>query len=152
MPLGAAVSADRPCTSAGSSIRDADLPAFEVAFLPTDRHVGQMRHITATCLRNWGLADLTDSATLVVSELVTNAVRYGKGHPIGLRVSTGADELRIEVVDGSTRRPRLQEADDDAENGRGLALVAALAREWGVSRDGMTTWCALDLPPSEGAL
>ncbi|MEV0478676.1 ATP-binding protein [Streptomyces prunicolor] len=119
---------------------------FEAAFLPAERRIGQMRRITRAQLRHWDLAMLTDAATLVVSELVTNAIKHGKGHPVGLRVRHSAYELRIEVTDGTPTPARLRSADVTDENGRGLLLVAALAKEWGVSTDGTMTWCSLAIP------
>ncbi|MCP9957428.1 MULTISPECIES: ATP-binding protein [Streptomyces] len=126
-----------PTTAAG--------PGFVVSFTPSERRVGHMRRITAAYLRHRGCAALTDDAVLVVSELVTNAVQHGKGE-VGLRISASAGELCIEVSDGSTTPARLRSAGEDAEDGRGLLLVAALARTWGVSDDGTTTWCTLALP------
>lgn len=103
---------------------------FEVLFLPAEHRVGQMRDITAIYLRQWSLAPVVEDAVLVVSELVTNAVRHGTG-AVGLRVSAGAEELRIEVHDGSTVPARLRAAGEEEESGRGLFLVDALARAWG---------------------
>lgn len=119
---------------------------FEVNFLPTDLRVGQMRRITLAQLSVWGLTALCDAAMLVVSELVTNAVRHGRGDSVGLRVKTADGELRIEVTDGNPAPARLREAGEAAENGRGLFLVAAVAKKWGVSPDGRTTWCSLAIP------
>ncbi|MFF8022255.1 ATP-binding protein [Streptomyces sp. NPDC007896] len=119
---------------------------FEADFPPDECRVGQMRRITRAQLRHWDLAMLTDAATLVVSELVTNAIKHGKGQPVQLRVRHSAYELRIEVTDGTPTPARLRSASVADENGRGLLLVAALAKEWGVSRDGKTTWCSLAIP------
>jgi serine/threonine-protein kinase RsbW len=119
---------------------------FEVDFLPAHHRAGQMRRIMRAQLRHWDLTSLTDNATLAVSELVTNAVRHGKGKPVGLRVRCSGDELRIEVTDGSPTRARMRSADAADENGRGLFLVSAVSKEWGVSPDGTMTWCSLAMP------
>ncbi|MEV1081949.1 ATP-binding protein [Streptomyces sp. NPDC050211] len=119
---------------------------FEVDFLPAEIRTGQMRQITRAQLSQWDLTMLTDDATLVVSELVTNAIKHGKGRPVGLRVRRSACELRIEVTDGTPTPARLRSADLADENGRGLLLVAAVAKEWGVSPDGTMTWCSLAIP------
>jgi anti-sigma regulatory factor (Ser/Thr protein kinase) len=119
---------------------------FEVDFLPAEHRIGQMRRITRAQLRHWDLTALTDDATLTVSELVANAIKHGKGQPVGLRVRRSAYELRIEVTDGTPTPARLRSADVADENGRGLFLVAALAKEWGVSPDGTMTWCSLAIP------
>ncbi|MEV8543660.1 ATP-binding protein [Streptomyces sp. NPDC051572] len=120
--------------------------SFKVDFLPAEIRAGQMRQITRDRLGQWDLTTLTDDATLVVSELVTNAVKHGRGRPVGLRVRRLAHELRIEVTDGTPTPARLRSAGLDDENGRGLLLVAAVADKWGVSRDGTMTWCSLTIP------
>ncbi|WP_256255799.1 ATP-binding protein [Streptomyces sp. MUSC 14] len=102
-----------------------------------------MRRITSAHLRLWDLSTLSEAATLAVSELVTNAVRHGQGCSVGLRVMSSEGELRIEVTDGNPTAAQLRESGETAENGRGLLLVAALAKEWGVSPDGTMTWCSL---------
>jgi len=119
---------------------------FEVAFLPAERRVGQMRRIIRAQLRHWDLTELADDAMLVLSELVTNAIRHAGGSPVGLRVRHSARELRIEVTDGTPIPPRPRSAGVTDENGRGLFLVAAFAQEWGVSPDGTMTWCSLAIP------
>lgn len=92
------------------------------------------------------LGALADDAELVVTELVTNAVRHG-GPGVDLwvrRLSAGG--LRLEVVDGrSGAPPTVQRPDDDAEGGRGLLIVQALARRWGTERlaAGKQVWCEL---------
>ncbi|WP_411143112.1 ATP-binding protein [Streptomyces sp. x-80] len=120
--------------------------AFEVHFLPAACRVRHMRQITAAHLRLWHLTALVDTATLAVSELVTNSIRHGEGHPVGLRVTCSAHELRIAVTDGCPTPARLRSADDTAESGRGLLLIAFFTKDWGVSPDGLTTWCAFAIP------
>jgi len=87
---------------------------------------------------------LVADAELVVSELVTNALLHA-GPPVTLRVEVDGDLVRIEVGDGSRRAPLRALSRPEAMTGRGLALVAALAREWGVepSGDGKVVWCEL---------
>ncbi|ELS55768.1 hypothetical protein STVIR_3113 [Streptomyces viridochromogenes Tue57] len=132
------------CVAAGWDQAGED--GFEVDFLPAEHRIGQMRRITRAQLHDWDLTTLTDDATLAVSELVTNAIKHGKGQPVGLRVRRSAHELRIEVTDGTPTPARLRSAGVADENGRGLFLVAALARKWGVSKDGTTTWCIFRIP------
>ncbi|MFJ3623383.1 SpoIIE family protein phosphatase [Streptomyces iakyrus] len=81
-------------------------------------------------LRTWGLEELAFTTELIVSELVTNAIRYGIG-PIRLRVLRDGDSLICEVADGSSTSPHLRRAAITDEGGRGLFLVARFARRWG---------------------
>lgn len=125
---------------------------------PTDAR----RH-TAGLLETWGLFGVTDTATLVVSELTTNAVRAtaalstnGTYEPpvIALRLSCISRILLIEVWDPSPHAPRRREVGDDAEDGRGLMIIEALADRWGYYRrpaaGGKVTWCQIALPEAVG--
>ena len=105
------------------------------------------REFTRQVLGDWGLGHLLDVATLLVSELVTNALRYAQ-EPVGLRLLR-LDALCCEVVDGDSRLPRMREADAWDEGGRGLQLVARLARRWGTrpTPEGKAVWFELPLTP-----
>ncbi|MEU1280917.1 SpoIIE family protein phosphatase [Streptomyces sp. NPDC005805] len=95
----------------------------------------------------WGLTeDATDSAELVVSELVTNAVRYGTA-PLTLRLLRSGSALTCEVHDGSQVAPHLRHARTVDEGGRGLFIVSQLATRWGTrySPDGKTIWAEVVL-------
>ncbi|MFF6880756.1 SpoIIE family protein phosphatase [Streptomyces sp. NPDC012474] len=81
-------------------------------------------------LRTWGLEELVFTTELIVSELVTNAIRYGI-EPVRLRVLRDGDSLICEVADGSSTSPHLRRAAITDEGGRGLFLVARFARRWG---------------------
>jgi anti-sigma regulatory factor (Ser/Thr protein kinase) len=70
-------------------------------------------------------------ATLLTSELVTNAIRYETGEHVLLVVSCSGDQFRVDVHDTSPLRPVLVDASTDAEMGRGLMLVATLSSDWG---------------------
>jgi anti-sigma regulatory factor (Ser/Thr protein kinase) len=113
---------------------------------PAGQWVGRLRRISTAKLRVWGLVPIMEDAKLLVSELVTNALRYGAGEEIEFRLVITVKGLLIAVNDGSDRRPALSVAGADSESGRGLLLVAAFAEDWGVSPDGKTTWCTLNLP------
>lgn len=91
---------------------------------------------------------MTFLAELVVSELVTNAIRYGAG-PIQLRL-IWHDTLICEVSDSSNTAPHLRRARTFDEGGRGLFIVAQLAERWGTRQqsDGKTIWAELALRPS----
>jgi serine phosphatase RsbU (regulator of sigma subunit)/anti-sigma regulatory factor (Ser/Thr protein kinase) len=99
-------------------------------------------------LKRWGLGELIPSAELLVSELVTNAVRYAQGQ-IGLRLVLEGG-LVIEVNDDSAALPRLRHPDDQDERGRGLQVVSQIAQRWGARRavSGKVVWCELPLPHS----
>jgi len=99
-------------------------------------------------LRRWGLAELVPTAELLVSELVTNAVRYAQGK-IGLRLIL-EQGLVCEVLDESAALPRLRHPDDSDERGRGLQVVSQLAQRWGARRAaaGKVVWCELPVPLS----
>jgi anti-sigma regulatory factor (Ser/Thr protein kinase) len=77
--------------------------------------------------------DAVVTATLLTSELITNALRHGTGE-ITIRVTRSAHEVRIAVADGSKHDPLARTAGHDDEGGRGLAIVDALASSWGVER------------------
>lgn len=87
------------------------------------------RGVVRALLPSWGLNGLVDPAELVVSELVTNAIRYGSP-PVGVRLLRGRC-LVCEVSDGSGTSPRLRRAATTDEGGRGLFLVAQFAQRWG---------------------
>ncbi|MFE6737540.1 ATP-binding protein [Streptomyces tubercidicus] len=120
--------------------------AFEVATAPDPLHVSGVRHDTAAVLRRWAVPpSLAYDVVLVVSELVSNAVEHGLGG-VSLRVRRADGELCIEVSDDNPAPARLRAAGDYDVSGRGLFLVAVLARDWGVSTDGKTTWATFRLP------
>ena len=82
-----------------------------------------------------------ESVLLVVSELVTNAVRHARTD-ITVRLRCSEDRILVEVGDHDSRLPRLAGDAPDRESGRGLHMVAALAHRWGVrpGRTGKTVW------------
>lgn len=109
--------------------------------------VRHARSLIRDPLKGWGLEDLIDSSELLVSELVTNAIRYANGE-ILLRLILEPDYLTCEVHDSSPALPRVLQADKDAENGRGLHVVSLMASRWGVRRTpgGKVVWCEQQVP------
>ncbi|MEV7394831.1 MULTISPECIES: SpoIIE family protein phosphatase [unclassified Streptomyces] len=109
--------------------------------IPADpAEVSRARAVVLDKLEEWGLSEQTFVTELIVSELVTNAIRYGGG-PIGLRLIR--DHVLIcEVWDGSSTSPRFRRARTTDEGGRGLFLVAQLANRWGTryTADGKVIW------------
>ncbi|MFE2992427.1 SpoIIE family protein phosphatase [Streptomyces sp. NPDC059262] len=94
----------------------------------------------------WGLGELAMTTELIVSELVTNAIRYAEP-PIRLRLLRDA-RLTCEVADGSSTAPRLRHARSMDEGGRGLFLVAQLAHRWGAryTAGGKIIWAEQEIP------
>jgi anti-sigma regulatory factor (Ser/Thr protein kinase) len=105
----------------------------EVRLPPHPASVGRARRYVAEQLAAFGLPALGETAALVVSELVTNAVIHARTD-ITLRVLPVANGGRVEVGDGSTTMPGLRLAGAHSDAGRGLTLVEHFAREWGVER------------------
>jgi len=110
--------------------------------LPADpRAAGRARRLTAEILTAWGRTETIEVAQLLVSEVVTNAVRFaGARSALCVTVSAHDGRVRVAVDDGSSLRPVLKPAHDDDETGRGMHLVAALATQWGV----------VETPPDQG--
>ncbi|WRQ81434.1 SpoIIE family protein phosphatase [Streptomyces sp. MUM 178J] len=108
--------------------------------------VGQARSLTTEQLDAWDLEDLAFTAELIVSELVTNAIRHASG-PVSLRLIRDVN-LIFEVSDGSHTSPHLRRAHTNDEGGRGLFLVAQFAQRWGTryTTDGKTIWAEQLLP------
>ncbi|QXE34932.1 serine/threonine-protein phosphatase [Streptomyces sp. GMY02] len=110
---------------------------------PEDAAPGRARRLARRALARWDLEDLSDSVELLISEVVTNAVRYAE-RPVTLRLLR-TDVLRCEVGDDSPQLPRQRRARDTDEGGRGLFLVNRLARRWGATRlsTGKVVWFEL---------
>ncbi|MBB5797298.1 SpoIIE family protein phosphatase [Streptomyces caelestis] len=116
------------------------------------RSVGRAREYARAQLLSWDMEPLVDTTELLVSELVTNALRYGEGE-IRLRLLLDRT-LVCEVWDSGLVQPRRRRARDTDEGGRGLQLVGLLSAAWGSRRTprGKTVWFELPLPGGETAL
>jgi anti-sigma regulatory factor (Ser/Thr protein kinase) len=133
--------------------RTRGLPSSKVATwdIPADPAlVAAIRKQAVKQVEHWGLEEATFTAELVVSELVTNAIRYG-ARPIRLRLIHGASTLICEVSDTSHTAPHLRRARTFDEGGRGLLLVAQLTQRWGTRHtpEGKTIWAELALLEQE---
>ncbi len=115
---------------------------------PRAESVREARRLVRESLTRWELLELEDSVELLVSEVVTNAVRYAE-RPVSVRLLR-TDALRCEVGDDVPQLPRLRQAGPADEGGRGLYLVQRLAREWGATRlsTGKLVWFEMALPTS----
>lgn len=136
---------------------DTDGDSAEWSFPAVPGAVRTARHAVHEALSCWGLdAALGDVTVLLVSELVTNSMRYTAG-PIGVRLVRPRPDgegpaahpgLLVEVSDPLPDPPTERMAGPDDEGGRGLQLVACSARRWGTRRgkSGKTVWFELALP------
>lgn len=154
---------------------DCGIDASTLAALPLCPRPGSAkiaRDFATSVLRTWGLHELLPDVRLVVTELVTNAIRHGlpagpadaaaeaapplapgesplapgESAPIRLAMHREGSRLRCEVVDPSTVMPVRLNPDENAEIGRGLHLVAALSREWGatlLAEGGKCVWAIM---------
>ncbi|MFC8147058.1 SpoIIE family protein phosphatase [Streptomyces paradoxus] len=116
------------------------------------RSVGRAREYARVQLLAWDMEPLVDTTELLVSELVTNALRYGEGE-IRLRLLLDRT-LVCEVWDSGLVQPRRRRARDTDEGGRGLQLVGLLSAAWGSRRTprGKTVWFELPLPGGDTSL
>ena len=116
--------------------------------LPTASHAVRLaRQTTRDSLATWRLASLEETAVLLVSELVTNAVRHARGsNAITLELEASQSRLRIEVTDTDPRWPQPRTPAGFDESGFGFVLVDALAGKWGVreTATGKAVWAEVD--------
>ncbi|MFI2409806.1 ATP-binding protein [Streptomyces sp. NPDC018947] len=119
---------------------------YRMCFTAGAHSAGHVRRIVRSHLAEWDLAALTDAVELGVTELLANVVRHVPGRRCTMLLLRQADRggVRVEVRDDSPRLPRLAgEVSDDAEGGRGLVLLEAVADTWGVGPGpggGKTVW------------
>ena len=121
-------------------------PAQRLACIPPGRAA------LRTTAHTWGITSPTlDDLLTIATELITNAIQHAPPATIHatLRLAPAGDRARIEVTDTGSRLPRpgARPGDQDAERGRGLLMIAALADRWGVSpaAAGKTVWAELAL-------
>ncbi|MFG3344296.1 SpoIIE family protein phosphatase [Streptomyces sp. NPDC048018] len=122
---------------------------WDVPFDPSE--VGTLRSLAAGQLDEWGLEELAFSTELILSELITNAIRYGAA-PVRVRLLRDRT-LTCEVWDGSSTAPHLRYAATMDEGGRGLFLVAQVSEHWGTryTPEGKVIWAEQNLPPDDAA-
>jgi anti-sigma regulatory factor (Ser/Thr protein kinase) len=105
---------------------------------------GAARRLVTEAVRDAGAPSLAETAQLLVSEVVTNAVLHATGH-VRVEVSCLGGRLRVRVGDDSSALPERRNHAEDATTGRGLVLIEALSSAWGVEvdGDGKTVWFEL---------
>jgi anti-sigma regulatory factor (Ser/Thr protein kinase) len=124
-----------PRRASRTSIR---LPAGETG-------LSMARQFAASVAQAAGWDDHIDDVAMLISELATNAILHGQ-RPIAITVETSADRVRVEVMDAAPSMPVELDAGPELESGRGLAIVAALAHDWGAERlpgSGKVVWAEL---------
>ncbi|HEV2375018.1 MAG TPA: ATP-binding protein [Streptosporangiaceae bacterium] len=127
---------------------------------PHSAEVRRSRRWTAHLLESWGLTEVVDSATLVVSELVTNAIAAtvasngaesaASSHDVVLNLHCDGETLLVEVCDQCAGAlPQTRQSLPEDEGGRGLQVVAALCLRWGFREapSGKVVWCELAAHP-----
>ncbi|WP_079152051.1 ATP-binding SpoIIE family protein phosphatase [Streptomyces sp. RTd22] len=147
--VGAVGPRDRDDDIALLAARFDGIPSYNVAYWfldPKPQTAGRARRLTRRTLHRWHLDSLLEPTELMVSEVVTNAVRYAS-RPVTLRLLR-TDVLRCEVGDDSPFVPRMLHARPGDEGGRGLFLVNQLSRRWGATRlsTGKLVWFEQQLP------
>ena len=120
------------------------LQTFEMVFEPDRQNASRARKFAVEYSASIGSDDTTDLLELLVSELVTNAILHA-GTDFKLRVTYDDGLLRVEVCDTSAAKARPRHYGTGSTTGRGLALIEALATEWGVDTDvhGKSVWFTL---------
>jgi anti-sigma regulatory factor (Ser/Thr protein kinase) len=111
---------------------------------------GAARHAARALLHAWEALQRRDDVELVLTEIITNAVRHAELTPtVDVEITLKAGHLlRLTVADGSSLKPTIGALAEDQESGRGMQLVAAVADRWGVDEHpgGKIVWIELDLP------
>ena len=134
--------------AAGAAAEEQEASRVEQVVLPSaPRSAGLARQHAREVLASWGLEPLADTAVLLVSELVGNAVQHARhgGSELRLQMIDTGPQLRIEVSDADPRPPRFPWRSGPEGSGFGLVLVDALAAKWGVDQaaTGKTVWAEL---------
>jgi hypothetical protein len=108
-------------------------PSLSVSLTAGPAAPAEARRYVRSAIRSWGVSADPDTAMLLTSELVTNAIMHTSG-PVRLFVTCSCGHLRVYVHDGSRDWAVPDVVSPDAEYGRGLMLVAGLATDWGCYR------------------
>ena len=131
-------------SSALARVERRALPRTRIEVDHSEQGPSQARAAVARCAEELGLDGVRDDVMLLVSEMVTNAVRYA-APPVRLEISAGEEDVVVAVCDGSPVPPSRREPGEDAEGGRGMLLVDLLTDDHGVRSDppGKAVWARL---------
>jgi anti-sigma regulatory factor (Ser/Thr protein kinase) len=117
---------------------------YRMSLVVGEHSARHIRRVVRSFLREWEMADLADAVELAVTELIANVVRHVPDRRCTLLVLRRETGVRVEVTDGSSRLPVLSAGwSPEAEGGRGLVLLDAMADRWGVeplAGGGKTVW------------
>ncbi|WP_406486643.1 ATP-binding protein [Streptomyces sp. NBC_01563] len=124
-----------------ASPRQTGYPGYTVVLPREPETAAEARRLVRVSLSAWGLDGVADSAELVISEFVANAVRHARGTVVRVIVDRPADDrVYLGVVDRAPNDvPQHQDPDAEAADGRGLMMVDALTDRWGYDRLGPAT-------------
>lgn len=116
-------------------------------FEPDLRSAGEARRFVDDTLEDWNCGELVDTVKLLVSELVTNAVVHAHSE-VELAVQLRPEKVRIEVIDAADDVIHRRDAAEEAQSGRGMALIEALSSAWGIDTllSGKSVWFELARP------
>ncbi len=132
-----------PLSADGTLSADGGQPILHMEIPDSCQGVREARRAAAAALESWRIPPgRAADVVLAVSELVTNAILYGKP-PMNLRLRPAGGELVLDVRDGSATLPRRRRATADDEHGRGVHLVSLIADRWGArtTDSGKSVWC-----------
>ena len=169
--MAAAANGDRQRTPGLAPTDWTCFPRLAVRTPGTDtRSVGSARDFCLSTMRRWGVADRADDVAVVVSELLTNALRHGLAQPgsaagrsrrpVRLGLVQPGQYVLCAVADPSPRPPEPKDPDYLAESGRGLHVISALSERWGYTvptEAGKVVWALFSVrldrqPPDWGWL
>jgi PAS domain S-box-containing protein len=128
-------------------IPDGPLSVVASTLEPEPRSAATARGSVRDALARWGHQDLTDTACLLVTEVLSNAIPHARA-PIEMQLCRSADEIIVEITDDDPQFPQRRPADEEDADGRGLMLIDAFAASWGArpAVPGKTVWFTLRLP------
>ncbi|MFE3139661.1 ATP-binding protein [Streptomyces scopuliridis] len=108
----------------------------------TPEFIGRTRRLVTVLLHRWGWGELTESATLCITEMLSNVHKHADSDVCVLLLQTSPVGVRVVVSDDSPKLPVVHEPDSFAENGRGMFLLSTTADAWGAdpTEDGKDVW------------